>query len=320
MKTVFKALVFFAFWQGLASVCVGEDALVVLALRQFQIHGPSNIHLYLYSLDGTLKKVLTKEPGLNDQDPAFSWDGKTILFTRQATDNAHQAQAGKYVLDLDSGTIRRYDPETSDEWYTPWDTADRFDEAFSEGSPGWLPIDANSYLSSDGKYRITRVPMPQSDGHTYNLAEGGGRSVPIASFPGFMPADQLDGYESFLVSNGSPFVTSGDFAAVFLSHHLGSSDGNQIWGLDLNAKKWTKISENGALLYHPPSAAGIFSDTEERYQMLGNTGHTVNCSYLDWWDAHLNRHRLGPPFSYFYSAAIFHNPGCSIIIADPDGS
>jgi hypothetical protein len=34
--------------------------------------------------------------------------------------------------------------------------------------------------------------------------------------------------------------------------------------------------------------------TDELYEPLGKTGHNVDCSYLDWWDAHLIRHRLGP--------------------------
>jgi hypothetical protein len=322
MHRIFSALAILTLFIGSTSLGIAEDALIVASIRQFQAQGTSNIHLYLYSLDGTLKKILTKEPGLNDRDPVFSYDGKTILFMRYATDKAHNAQEGKFILDIESGAIHRYDPETADDPYKPWGNPDRLEGTFAEGSTGWLPIDTSSYLSPDGKYRITRLPnpAPKGEGHIYNLAVEGGPATPVASLPGFMSSDEIDGYESFFVSNGSPFVINGDFAAVFMRHHLGSTDGEQIWGLDLHAGKWTKISENGAVLYHPPSASGIFSDTDELYQPLGKTGHTVNCSYLDWWDVRLNRHRLGPPLSYFYSAAIFHTPGNTVTITDTDGS
>jgi hypothetical protein len=315
-------LVLFGLWQGCLSICAGEGALVVVSLRQYQLQGPSNIHLYLYGLDGTMKKVLTKEPGLNDRDPIFSYDGKTILFTRYATDAKHRTQAGKYVLNIENGAIRPYNFATSEDSYNAWSSLDRFEGAFAEGSEGWLNLDSSSYLSPDGKFHITRTanPAPKGEGNIYFLSEGEGKPVPMESLPGFMPPDEIDGYESFLVSNGSPFISGGDFAAVFLRHHLGSTDGEQIWGLDLHARRWTKVSENGAIVYHPPSAAGVFVDTDERYQPLGKMGKTVNCSYLEWWDAHLKPSRLSPPLSVFYSAAVFHKAGDTVIIEDTDGS
>ncbi len=92
---------------------------------------------------------------------------------------------------------------------------------------------------------------------------------------------------------------------VFLRHHMGSTFGEEIWGLDLTTMTGAKISQNGAEFFHPPSAPGVLAISEARYLPLGSTGKTVDCSYLEWWDAHLKMVRYGPDLSVCYSAAIY---------------
>lgn len=287
-----------------------DTAWVVVSMRQYLIEGSSRIHLYLYSFDGKFQKVLTNDPGFNDLNPVFSDDGKSILFSREAADKAHASQAGKYELDLASSTIHRFD---SRNYYSTYSLIDRFSSAFGPGSDGWLNIDAKMYQSPDGRFSITENENPARDKtdpesgneHVYSATTPGKQPVLLAGLPGFIPTNEIDGYESFFIGNGSPYIMSDDMALVFLRHHLGSTDGEEIWGLDLTTMKGAKISPNGAEIYHPPSAPGVFIVAEARYLPLGATGKTVNCSYLEWWDPHLKETRYGPDLSVFYSAAIF---------------
>jgi hypothetical protein len=286
-----------------------NDQLVVVSMRQYLIQGESRIHLYLYAFDGTFKKALTDDKGFNDLNPIFSDDGKSIYFKREAADRGHAVGAGEFVLDVDKGSIRRYDLKHD---FFSKGFCDRFESAFSPDSDGWLNLDSPSYQSPDGKFSITEKQLPPEKfgnetghPHNYDVAATGKPSIPMAGLPGFIPADEVDGYESFFIGNGSPYITDGDMEVVFLRHHLNSTEGEQTWALDLTTMTGAKISNNGAEIYHPPSAPGVFVVSQARYLPLGNTGKTVNCSYLEWWDAHLKMLRYGPDLSVFYSAAIY---------------
>lgn len=294
------------------------DHLVVVSMRQYLIKGSSRIHLYLYAMDGTFKKALTSDDAFNDLNPVFSADGKSVRFTREAASSTHPARTEKYLLDLDSGAIRPCDPGTD---FFSRVTCDQFSYAFGAHSEGWLNRDTGFYQSPDGKFTLRQEASAKEDGPcTYQVAATGKDALPVAGLPGFIPQDESSFYDNFQVCNGSPFVTDGSgMELVFLSHHLGSTDGNQMWGLDLTTMQGTKISENGATIYHPPSASGVFVISEARYQPLGDTGKTVNCSYLMWWDAHLKPVRYGPNLSVCYSAAIYGGlENTSVVVGGED--
>lgn len=313
-----------AFLGLLASAClligvnaVADETLVVVSVRQYQTQGPSYIHLYLYSLDGKLKKVLTHEPGCNDLNPIFSWDGKSILFDRRAMEARNFAKADRYVLDIATGALHRFG---------------RYDDEPRRNLlEGWtLSPNAGSSVSSDGRFTITQRPMPKGtgdefwaryhdQGHVYYLTESGNAPVLMETMPGFLSATDINGFESFLLSNGSPFAFGGDFRAVFLWHHVDVDD-NQTWGFDLRAKRWTMMTRSGAEIYHPPAWPGVFVDAWEPYQPLTKTTKMVNCSYLEWWDDHFHSARFSPPLSIFYGAAILHPPDEAYEIETYDGS
>jgi hypothetical protein len=283
---------------------------VVISMRQYLVNGSSRIHLYLYAMDGTFQRSLTNDQGFNDLDPVFSYEGDSIRFTRQPLDKAHAAQAGSYVLDLASRTLRRYDPKSD---YFPRNPCEELTGAASKLSPSWVTIAADVYHSPDGKYVITQTATGQriSDApddageHTYSVQVNGKSPVPMAGLPGFIPMQELNGYESLFIGNGSPYIYAAGMDMVFMRHHLDSTDGEEVWGLDLTTMTGAKISNNGASIYHPPSAPGVFIISEALYQPLGKTGHTVNCSYLEWWDARLKEVRFGPDLSVCCSAAVF---------------
>jgi len=299
---------------GLA-VAKGDTPFVVVAIRQYQVVGTSNVHLYLYGLDGKLKKQLTDILGLDDEQPALDYDGQTVIFTRTASDTKLKAKAGRYILDLATGDLQRLSPGVThnddESGYSPELSFDQLVSWIDWPSDPKEGTGASSVSSIDSAYKLISVPKqttgdPGNPGATYLVkTKQDAKAVPITDLPGFMPLEYVDNYESFYGADNSPFILGPSFATAFLRHHLGSTDGEQIWGLDLTAKKWTKMSENGGNLYHLPNAAGVFLVADSRYEPLGKTGKTVNCAYLEWWDAHLKMARLSPPLSVFYGAA-FH--------------
>jgi hypothetical protein len=313
------AILFLTLWLSVASSYADGDPSVVISMRQYLIEGSSRIHLYLYGMDGVFKKALTNDPGFNDLEPAFDYEGKTILFRREAADKAHETQAGQYVVDVASGTIRRYDPKND---YFSRNYPDMFDSAFAPGSKGWVNINASVYHSSEGQFTISANPNPKPDtyappdnpGNIWSVQQGDKPALAVAGLPGFIPAQDIDYYESFFIGNGSPFITAPGMTLAFLRHHLGSTDGEEVWGLDLTTMKGAKISGNGAAIYHPPSAPGVYVVSDALYQPLGKTGKTVNCSYLEWWDAHLKETRFGPDLSVCDSAAIYAGENANVVI------
>jgi hypothetical protein len=292
---------------SLSALCAPVDGtLVVASIRQYQFVSPSNIHLYLYGLDGKLKKQLTDTVGCDDVDPAFTYDGKSVFFTRKSTIANTVKQSGLYQIDIGNNKIT---PASEDDSYisVPMDT---LDYSFGLSSDSWGVAERDDCVSDDGVYRMTQKAGPpdqyKDSTRVHLLSISGKAPVDITTLLGFMSPEQITGYEGLFYLNGSPFVMGPGFAAVFLDHHLDSTSGTQIWGLDLRAARWTKMSENGGTIHHPPGAAGVFFVAQSRYEPLGNTGKTVNCAYLEWWDAHLQMTRLGAPLSFFYSGSIYH--------------
>jgi hypothetical protein len=288
------------------SILRADETLIVASIRPYQLVGASNIHLYLYGLDGTLKKQLTNTIGCNDVNPSFSYDGKSISFTRQSTLAKTASDAGLYQLDLATGSLTR--AKEDDSYFNV--PVDLLDYSFAVPTDSWNVAEKNDCLSPDGIYRITLKPMPAPDRNVnppmqHLLSVRGQPAVDVATLSGF-PADIAKDYYGLEQLNGTPFVTASGYVAVFLVHHLDSTDGDQIWGLDLSSLHWTKMSQNGGEIYHPPGAPGVFFACASLYEPLGKSGKTVNCCYLEWWDNHFKVTKLTPPLSVFYSAAVFH--------------
>jgi len=301
-------------------VVYADAPFVVVSIRKYQEAGSSNIHLYLYGLDGKLKKQLTNSPGLDDEQPALDYDGQTVIFTRSASDPKFRDKAGRYILDIATGELHRL-PQGMTHNYDEWSYDPRVSFESLNGDFNW-PLNpregpgASSISSSDGNYELISLPKvtagdPGAPGQMFFLRlKEAAKGTPITDIPDFMPLEDVSYYEGFYSSNNSPFIIGPNFAGAFLSHHLGSTDGSQIWGLDLRAKKWFKMSENGGSLYYLPNANGIFLIADSRYEPLGKTSMpTVNCAYLEWWDSNFKMVRLSPPLSVFYGAAFYFGPG-----------
>ena len=286
-----------------------EKTLLVLSVRQYLEVGKSNIHLYQYSLDGKLVKVLTDEPGFDDLNPLFKFDGSQVMFTRVPTDAAHQGKGGLYVVDLPSGHVSPLQASGRED-FPSGDAFDTYDVTFSGLKGQWRNSIEDFYQSPDGKFKLTAKPFIGEDGappgRKWLFQEPGKVALEFESLSGFLPDQDLTGFEDILVANGSPFAAAGDLQAIFVSQPLGSTDGDRIWGFDLLRKKWVKLAENGGTVYHMPSCPGIFVEAESRYLPLGKTGKTVDCRNLEWCDGHLTITKFAPGLSVFCSAALYH--------------
>jgi hypothetical protein len=308
-----------------------EPAQAVISIRQYQEVGPSNIHLYLYTLDGKLIRQLTNTPGFDDLSPIFDWSGKSVLFFRQASTRELKAKEGNYILNLSTNKFLRLSSEEAKaqeghykptfqpaEFSWPSDKSYRTDTAEGRG--------ATVCQSPDGKYQLIRKPNPDySDSNptddkggqiVYFLqTKGDSETLSLDFLPGLLINSLSDNY---LELNGNPFVVTSGYAVLFMTRHVDSTEGNSLWAFDLRSKKWIEMSGNAGLLYFAPEHTGVILLHSARYENLGKSGKVVSCGYLEFWDTTLHPVRLGPPTSLFHGAAIYYGAGETLILQDPD--
>src|SRR5688572_30887090 len=111
-------------------------------------------------------------------------------------------------------------------------------------------------------------------------------------------------YCDLAVRQKSPFLLRDGLRLAFFWQHLGSTDGNRLGVLDLDKKKATFLSENPAMAIPHGERIGFFTVTHHRYQPLPGTKKTVNCLYLEWWNADLKRTRFAKAVSLFGGASV----------------
>lgn len=75
---------------------------------------------------------------------------------------------------------------------------------------------------------------------------------------------------------------------------LNSTDGTAVYGLELAKRRLVRLGPNWATVYPLPGAGAFYTVAQERYQPLGD-GRTVNCSYLERWDADFKKVRFAEP-------------------------
>jgi hypothetical protein len=314
----------------LLSACLlRADGFAVLAIRQYQEVGDSNIHLYLYSLDGHLIRQLTQTPGFDDDAPEIDREGKTVFFSRSASTPTPTSGGGYYLLDLQTGKVtpvarselkleqKRREPTLKlTEFSWPSDTMFKADPTLGK--------DAEACSSADGQYTLIHRPNPAYNENNpgdepasfYFLKTRGSTSEQaLASLPGFQP---LYSSGDFLEVDGSPFIPEAGNEALFLTRHVDSTAGNDLWALDLHDLRWTKMSDNAGLMYVVAGRSGMILIHSSRYDALGKTGKYVNCGYFEFWDAALRPTRLGPPTSLFHGGSVFYGKDRTIDVPDPE--
>ena len=278
-------------WLGLLPSRGAETPMaeVVVSTRYLQRTGPSHAHLYLYRADGKLLRQLTADDGGQDQNPVFSPDGATIVFTR-----SHDAGATEFCsIEPRGGNLHVL--AAAPGWYRDAQPSPSFtDPPRNEKVPN-----PPEYRSADGKVAIVLTLKPGDPANDIN-GEGHGKSYALddgeskyddtlGDLPGFVGLWNL--LECPATGGSGRFLITDPLRAAFFNLHLNSTDGDTVFALDIKEKQFVRLSPNYAVPFPLPGEAGFLTLTEQRYVPFGDGRHTANCSYVEHWDAHFHKVR-----------------------------
>jgi hypothetical protein len=289
-------------------------AELVVSIRYFKEVGTSHYHLFLYRDDGTLVRQLTTDETVQDTGPVFSPDRKQIAFTRM-----RGIVPEEWVVGIDGKGARKL--EAALDWKHP-----HFEDAYRLEGGG----DNEKLWQLDGENRSLRIPGRKS--RIVVLANDNlmlTQKYDATSFR-FLTYEEIDhthrisltggddaGYCDLAVRKGTPFLFQPKLHGLFYWQHLGSTLGFRLGFLDLDSKRPTFLSENPAQAIPHGNRDGFFCVCEHRYQNLGKTGPTVNCTYLEWRNATLERIRFAKAISLFGGATIRVKDQPQLEIPDP---
>lgn len=125
--------------------------------------------------------------------------------------------------------------------------------------------------------------------------------------------------ESVLLLDDSPFVVVPPMRAAFFSQHRGSTLGSGLFAADLNTRRLFELSPNGGSIFPLPRLPLFACVCDQLYLPLGNGKMTVNCSYLDLWDARMLRIRFAEKRpAIFYGASLFVAGTPSQVVSIPN--
>ena len=269
---------------------------VAVSIRYLAPKGVSHAAIYLFDGQGKLVRQLS-EPG-DDQDyaPAFSPDGKEVLFRR-----VHGDDDAKRFFSVDrDGTNTHAVEGKLPSWFTDRTMAKAFGDSDSLADEPEKKEPVRTLATTDGKLALVLKPNPADEEHPLAfLREKKGPLQPLAKMPGFSV------FWFATLDDGSPFFLTPKLRAAFYCGEHDSTNGTATYALDLLRKRIVKLSANGAEAYPWPGHDGFFVAASSRYEPLGDGKRTVNCSYLDWYDATMQRVRFGHALGKFGGASVF---------------
>jgi hypothetical protein len=134
-----------------------------------------------------------------------------------------------------------------------------------------------------------------------------GIQADFGTLPGFFGAYEI------LHERQNPdrqFLFEGLLRVAFFGLHLNSTDGDTSFALDLNGPRFVRLSPNWAAPIPLPGESAFLALTENRYLPIPGTTKTANCSYIERWDAQLQKTRYAraKAAAIFYGASIYR-PG-----------
>jgi len=105
------------------------------------------------------------------------------------------------------------------------------------------------------------------------------------------------------------FLFEGLLRVAFFSLHLNSTDGDTTFALDLNGPRFVRLSPNWAAPVALPGESAFLTLAENRYVPIPGSTKTANCSYLEFWDAQLQKTRYAKPkeAAIFYGASMYRS-------------
>ena len=262
---------------------------IVVAIRYLQAQGESHAHLYLYGEDGTLLRQLTKEEGGQDLDPMFAPDGGTIVFSREIAENKFEY----WSVEPDGSGLKKLD--AAPEWYETTDSSPFFVWPEPEGSGDDESAPAfgertQRFRAPDRSVELVLREVKGDENDSVNGPEHGkhyvlrdlksGKTTEFPKIPGFEGAvEQLH----LKGKSKERFLFDGSLRLAFFGVHLGSTDGDTDYALDLTNRRFVRLSKNWAAPFPLPGDAAFLSMTYIRYVPIQGTEKTANCSYLERW-------------------------------------
>jgi hypothetical protein len=280
------------------SALAHADSEIVVAIRYLEAQGESHSHLFLYGEDGTLLRQLTKEESGQDLDPMFAPDGETIVFTRETAENKFEY----WSIEPKGAGLKRLDPQP--EWYADAKTSPYFVWPELEGSGDDESAPAfgertQKFRAPDGSVELILKEVKGDENDSVNGPEHGkhyllkdlksGKSIEFQKIPGFEGAvEQLQ----LKRQTETRFLLDGPLRLAFFGVHLDSTDGDTNYALDLTKRRFVRLSKNWAGPFPLPGEGAFLSMTYVRYVAIPGTEKTANCSYLERWDAELNKIRF----------------------------
>lgn len=294
MKLVLLAV---AAWFAAAITPARGAAEIVVAIRYLQAQGESHAHLFLYREDGTLLRQLTNENSGQDLDPIFAPDGETIVFTREIGEKKFEF----WSIEPGGGGLKRLEAEP--EWYATTKSSPYFvwpglDSSGDDESSPPFGERVQRFRAPDGSVEMVlrEVKGDEEDavngpghGKNYLLRDlKSGKKFEFGKLPGFEGAvEQLE-----LKGKGDRFLLVPPLRVAFFGVHLGSTDGDTDYALDLVNRRFVRLSPNWAAPFPLPGEPAFLAMSYQRYVPIPGTKKTANCSYLERWDASLKKVRF----------------------------
>jgi hypothetical protein len=269
---------------------------IVVAIRYLQAEGESHAHLFLYREDGTLLRQLTKADSGQDVDPIFAPDGETIVFTRELSENKFEF----WSIDPKGAALKHLD--AAPEWYSATKSSPYFAWPEQQGSgddENSTPYGQRSphFRAPDGSVELILREVKGDENDLVNGPEHGkhyllrdlksGKEIEFSKLPGFEGAvEQLQ-----LKEKDDRFLIEPPLRLAFFGVHLGSTDGDTDYALDLTSRRFVRLSPNWAAPIPLPGEPALLAMSYVRYVPIPGSKKTANCSYFERWDASLKKVR-----------------------------
>lgn len=303
MRLTARSLIVSAFL--LLAIELRAASEIVVAIRYLQTEGISHSHLFLYRDDGKFLRQLTNDDSGQDVDPIFGQDGANIVFTREKTNSPLEF----WSIEPLGGNLKKLD--AIPDWYEQTKTSPYFTnrdvakagesgspEASASPSPFGLIGGRRTYKAPDGSVELILREDPSDPDDRLNGEKHGKHYVirylktaiqaDFGTLPGFVGAYEI------LHESQDParqFLFEGLLRVAFFGLHLNSTDGDTTFALDLNGPRFVRLSPNWAAPIPLPGESAFLALTENRYVPIAGTTKTANCSYLEHWDAQLQKIR-----------------------------